>query len=100
MRNEGRTNARETSVAPRPREEPADREVDAARLGAPILVIAQVHLVHDLGELPEALVAEPAALDQGLEGAVLTLMPELRPEGVEQDRVRRELVRAGEDELG
>ena len=54
----------------------------------------------DLGELGEAPVAEPAALHERLERAVLSLVTELGAEGVERDRVAGELLRPREEELG
>jgi hypothetical protein len=56
--------------------------------------------VDHLGQLPERRVAETRAPDQRLEGAVLSLVPELGADRVERDRVWRELLGRGEEELG
>ena len=81
-------------------EQAAEREVNAARLLALELVVAQVGGVHDLGERGEPPVAEPGAPQQRLERAVLARVAELGADDVERDRLRRQRVGWREQELG
>ena len=80
-------------------EERADGHVDAPRFLARVLAVAQVGLVHDLGEAGEAAIAQPRSLQERLEGTVLALVAELHAGRVERDRGRREFRWRRENEL-
>src|SRR2546425_11896198 len=87
------------------REEPADREIDPARLVSRELAVAKVRLVDDLRETREAAIPQPGPLQEGLEGAVVADVAELGPGRIERDgllgtlpRVREHECRVGIDE--
>ena len=79
-------------------EERTDRDVDAARFLVRVLAVSEVRLVDDLGQPGQAAITQAGPLDQRLEGAVLSLMAQLHPGGVERDGVVRELRRRREHE--
>src|SRR5229473_2286934 len=58
--------------------------------------LVQVRLVHDLGDDLGATILDPEPLDQRLERAVLTVMPELCAEHVERDALARGVGGVGE----
>src|SRR5690242_15113913 len=76
----------------------ADGHVDAARLLVRILAVAQVRLVHDLGEMDQAPVPQPRLLDERLERAVLAPVTQLDARGIEGNRVGRKRGRRREHE--
>ena len=81
-------------------EEPAQNQIEAARLVARELAVAEISLVDDLGDGRQPAVAKPRAVKQCLERAVIPLVAELDARHVEGDRVGWQLVDRCEDELG
>src|SRR5712692_4409984 len=73
-----------------------DGQIDPGGLVARELSVVQVRLVHDLGDDLGAAILDPEALDQRLEGAVLTVMSELCAEHVERDALARGIGGVGE----
>src|SRR5947207_15923387 len=82
------------------REEPADREIDPARLIARELAIAKVRLMDNLSESRQAAISKACPLDECLEGAVIPDVAELGAGRVEGDCLRGELSRLREQERG
>src|SRR5712692_1523376 len=81
-------------------DEAIDREIDARGLVAGELAVVEVRLMDDLGDHLDAPILDPEALDQGLERAVLAVMPEVGPKDIERDPLPRGIGRVGEGELG
>src|SRR5215831_13875877 len=79
--------------------ERADGQIHAGRLLAGELTVAQVGFVHALRHDLDAPILDAEALGQGLEGAVLPVMAEFRPEHVEGNALARGIRRVGEGEL-
>src|SRR5215467_1664633 len=77
----------------------ADGQIHAGRLLAGELAVSQIGLVHDLRDDLDPPILDAEALDQGLEGAVLTVTAEVRPEHVEGNALARG-VREGELRIG
>src|SRR5436309_756695 len=79
--------------------ERADGEIHARRLVPCELAVVQVRLVDDLRDDLDPPVLEPEPLDQGLERAVLAVMPEIRAEHIEWDALPGGISRVSEREL-
>src|SRR5215475_15478118 len=79
--------------------EGADGQVHTGRLLMGELAVAQVGLVHDLRDELDPPILDAEALDQGLEGAVLAVMAEVRSQHVEGNALARGIRRVGEGEL-
>ena len=82
------------------REEPADREIDPARLVSRELAVAKIRLVDNLRESREAAIPKAGPLEECLEGAVVPDVAELGPGRVERDGLLGELPRVREHERG
>src|SRR5438034_1140057 len=67
------------------REEPADREIDPARLIARELAIAKVRLMDNLSESRQAAISKACPLEECLEGAVIPDVAELGAGRIERD---------------
>src|SRR5215813_5640830 len=81
-------------------QEPAQDKVEPARLFAREFFVAKISLVDDLGNRRQAAVAKSRAVQQGLEGAVISVVAELDAGHVEGDGARRHLIGSGKVELG
>src|SRR5262249_10841297 len=63
------------------------------------LAVLQVDVMNDLGDRTEGAVLEPRSRDEDLEGALVTVVGELRLEHVEADLARLGTIPAGGNEL-
>src|SRR5215469_16591509 len=77
----------------------ADGQIHAGRLLAGELAVSQIGLVHDLRDDLDPPILDAEALDQRLEGAVLPMVAEVRPEHVEGNAFARGIRCVGEGEL-
>src|SRR5262245_32373967 len=62
-----------------------DSEINARRLIPRELAVVQVGFVHDLGDRTDPAILDAESLDEGLERAVLALVPEVSAENIERD---------------
>src|SRR5215467_6809385 len=79
--------------------ERADGQIHAGRLLAGELAVPQIGFVHDLCDDLDPPILDAEALDEGLEGAVLPVMAEVRPDHIEGNALARGIRRVGEGEL-
>src|SRR5216683_7636713 len=80
-------------------QEAANGQINASRLISGELLILEVHLVDDLGQVRQTPIALPEAFDQRLERAILALMPELDSGRVKGNRVGWKVLRGSKNKL-